>query len=139
MLFAYPKAASSLGLFTALLFSLSACTSPLSSSQIDREAYLQSLIGQSSEQIDQNLDLKRLGYQQISGPHLSGQQLSYIVQRPLTIPLPIAQFPAAGTGAVPIPTNISPVTGYDVNLQCKISFLLKNNIATAVRTTGRTC
>ena len=139
MLFAYPKAASSLGLFTALLFSLSACASPLSSSQIDREAYLQSFIGQSSELIDQNLDLKRLGYQQISGPHLSEQQLSYIVQRPLTIPLPIAQFPAAGTGAVPIPTNISPVTGYDVNLQCKISFLLKNNIATAVRTTGRTC
>ncbi|HJF28810.1 MAG TPA: hypothetical protein K8V79_11365 [Acinetobacter lwoffii] len=139
MLFAYPKAASSLGLFTALLFSLSACTSPLSSSQIDREAYLQSFIGQSSELIDQNLDLKRLGYQQISEPHLSEQQLSYIVQRPLTIPLPIAQFPAAGTGAVPIPTNISPVTGYDVNLQCKISFLLKNNIATAVRTTGRTC
>ena len=139
MLFAYPKAASSLGLFTALLFSLSACTSPLSSSQIDREAYLQSFIGQSSELIDQNLDLKRLGYQQISEPHLSEQQLSYIVQRPLTIPLPIAQFPAAGTGAVPIPTNISPVTGYDVNLQCKISFLLKDNIATAVRTTGRTC
>lgn len=139
MLFAYPKAANSLGLFTALLFSLSACTSPLSSSQIDREAYLQSFIGQSSELIDQNLDLKRLGYQQISEPHLSEQQLSYIVQRPLTIPLPIAQFPAAGTGAVPIPTNISPVTGYDVNLQCKISFLLKDNIATAVRTTGRTC
>lgn len=94
---------------------------------------------QSSQYIDRNLDLKRLGYQQISEPELSSQQLSYVVERPVTVPLPIAQFPAAGTGTVPVPVTVSPASGYDVNLQCKITFLLKDNIATSVSLTGRTC
>lgn len=119
---------------------LSACTTT-SSTTAQRDAYLQQFIGQSSQLIDQTLDLKRLGYQQISGPERSAKQLSYVVQRPITItiPLPVAQFPATGTGTVPIPVSVSPAGGYDVKLQCKITFLLKDNIATAVRTTGRTC
>ena len=117
---------------------LSACSTTSSTTAAQRDAYLQQFIGQSSQLIDQTLDLKRLGYQQVSGPELSAQQLSYVVQRPVAIPLPVAQFPAAG-GAVPIPVPVSPSGGYDVNLQCKITFLLKDNIATAVRTTGRTC
>jgi len=115
---------------------LGAC-STTSSTTAQRDAYLQQFIGQSSQLIDQTLDLKRLGYQQISGPERSAKQLSYVVQRP--IPLPVAQFPATGTGTVPIPVSVSPAGGYDVKLQCKITFLLKDNIATAVRTTGRTC
>ncbi|WP_312326540.1 hypothetical protein [Acinetobacter sp.] len=117
---------------------LSACTTTFSTTA-QRDAYLQQFIGQSSQLIDQILDLKRLGYQQISGPERSAKQLSYVVQRPITIPLPVAQFPATGTGTVPIPVSVSPTGGYDVKLQCKITFLLKDNIATAVRTTGRTC
>lgn len=117
---------------------LSAC-STTSSTTAQRDAYLQQFIGQSSQLIDQTLDLKRLGYQQISGPERSAKQLSYVVQRPITIPLPVAQFTATGTGTVPIPVSVSPAGGYDVKLQCKITFLLKDNIATAVRTTGRTC
>lgn len=117
---------------------LIACTTT-SSTTAQRDAYLQQFIGQSSQLIDQTLDLKRLGYQQISEPERSAKQLSYVVQRPITIPLPVAQFPATGTGTVPIPISVSPAGGYDVKLQCKITFLLKDNIATAVRTTGRTC
>ena len=117
---------------------LGACTTT-SSTTAQRDAYLQQFIGQSSQLIDQTLDLKRLGYQQISEPERSAKQLSYVVQRPITIPLPVAQFPATGTGTVPIPVSVSPAGGYDVKLQCKITFLLKDNIATAVRTTGRTC
>jgi hypothetical protein len=117
---------------------LSACSTTLSTTA-QRDAYLQQFIGQSSQLIDQTLDLKRLGYQQISEPERSAKQLSYVVQRPITIPLPVAQFPATGTGTVPIPVSVSPAGGYDVKLQCKITFLLKDNIATAVRTTGRTC
>ncbi|WP_312586097.1 hypothetical protein [Acinetobacter sp.] len=135
MQFSYPQL--SLGILASIL--IAGCAHSPSTSQTDREAYLQQFIGQSSQLIDQTLDLKRLGYQQVSGPELSAQQLSYVVQRPITIPLPVAQFPAAGTGTVPIPVSVSPAGGYDVKLQCKITFLLKDNIATAVRTTGRTC
>ncbi|MDH5820818.1 MULTISPECIES: hypothetical protein [Acinetobacter] len=126
----------SLGILASVL--IAGCAHSPNMGQSDREAYLQQFVGQSSQLIDQTLDLKRLGYQQFSGPELSAQQLSYVVQRPVAIPLPVAQFPAAG-GAVPIPVPVSPSGGYDVNLQCKITFLLKDNIATAVRTTGRTC
>ncbi|MFH7347853.1 hypothetical protein L1A45_04295 [Acinetobacter variabilis] len=122
-----------------LLLGLSGCAQTPTISQTDREAYLQQFIGQSSQYIDRNLDLKRLGYQQISEPELSSQQLSYVVERPVTAPLPIAQFPAAGTGTVPVPVTVSPASGYDVNLQCKITFLLKDNIATSVSLSGRTC
>lgn len=122
-----------------LLLGLSGCAQTPSISQTDRETYLQQFIGQSSQYIDRNLDLKRLGYQQISEPELSSQQLSYVVERAVTVPLPIAQFPAAGTGTVPVPVTVSPASGYDVNLQCKITFLLKDNIATSVSLTGRTC
>ncbi|WP_180178952.1 hypothetical protein [Acinetobacter sp. YH12041] len=122
-----------------LLLGLSGCAQTPTISQTDREAYLQQFIGQSSQYIDRNLDLKRLGYQQISEPELSSQQLSYVVERPVTVPLPIAQFPAAGTGTVPVPVTVSPTSGYDVNLQCKITFLLKDNIATSVSLTGQTC
>ncbi len=118
---------------------LSACSTTSSTTAAQRDAYLQQFIGQSSQLIDQTLDLKRLGYQQISEPERSAKQLSYVVQRPITIPLPVAQFPATGTGTVPIPVSVSPAGGYDVKLQCKITFLLKDNIVTAVRTTGRTC
>lgn len=111
---------------------MTGCTHSPTTTPTEREAYLQQFIGQSSQFIDQNLDLKRLGYQQVSGPILSARQLSYVVQRPISIPLP-----SAGNGPVPIP--ISPADSYDVDLQCKITFLLKNNIATAVRTSGRTC
>ena len=120
-------------------FSLLSACSTTSSTTVQRDACLQQFIGQSSQLIDQTLDLKRLGYQQISGPERSAKQLSYVVQRPITIPLPVAQFPTTGTGTVPIPVSVSPAGGYDVKLQCKITFLLKDNIATAVRTTGRTC
>lgn len=122
-----------------LLLGLSGCAQTPTISQTDREAYLQQFIGQSSQYIDRNLDPKRLGYQQISEPELSSQQLSYVVERPVTVPLPIAQFPAAGTGTVPVPVTVSPASGYDVNLQCKITFLLKDNIATSVSLSGRTC
>ena len=114
-----------------LLLGLSGCAQTPTISQTDREAYLQQFIGQSSQYIDRNLDLKRLGYQQISEPEL--------VERPVTVPLPIAQFPTAGTGTVPVPVTVSPASGYDVNLQCKITFLLKDNIATSVSLSGRTC
>ena|SRR5690606_3050216 len=116
----------------SIVIGMTGCTHSPTTTPTEREAYLQQFIGQSSQFIDQNLDLKRLGYQQVSGPKLSANQLSYVVQRPISIPLPSAE-----SGPVPIP--ISPADSYDIDLQCKITFLLKNNIATAVRTSGRTC
>ncbi|WP_347454678.1 hypothetical protein [Acinetobacter thermotolerans] len=122
-----------------MLLLLTACATTPTLSQAEREAYLKQFIGQSSETIYANLDLSKLGYQQVYEPELFAQQLVYIVQRPVTIPLSVAQHPVAGTGTVPIPVTHSPSQGYDVNLQCKIVFELKDNIAQSVSSTGRTC
>ena len=122
-----------------MLLLLSACTNTPTLSQAERDAYLQQYIGQSSQTIYANLDLSKLGYQQVNEPVLSAGQLVYIVQRPVALPLSVAQHPVAGTGTVPIPVTHSPSRGYDVNLQCKIVFELKDNIAQAVKYTGRTC
>jgi len=92
-----------------MLLLLSACTHTPTLSQAERDAYLQQYIGQSSQTI------------------------------PVALPLSVAQHPVAGTGTVPIPVTHSPSRGYDVNLQCKIVFELKDNIAQAVKYTGRTC
>lgn len=122
-----------------MLLLLTACATTPTMTQAEREAYLKQFIGQSSETIYANLDLSKLGYQQVYEPELSSQQLVYIVQRPVALPLSVAQHPVAGTGTVPIPVTHSPSRGYDVNLQCKIVFELKDNIAQSVSYTGRTC
>ncbi len=126
-------------IWPGMLLLLSACSHTPTLSPAQRDAYLQQFIGQSSDTIYSQLDLSKLGYQQVNEPILSAQQLVYIVQRPVALPLSVAQHPVAGTGSVPIPVAASPSRGYDVNLQCKIIFILKENIAQAVKYTGRTC
>lgn len=122
-------------LATVLISSLTACHT-LTTNQFDRELYLQSFIGQSSQFIYSHLDLTKIGYQSNSEPTLTSHQLSYSIQRQLMIPISVAQFPTAGIGSVPIPSTSQ---SYDVELQCRIVFQLKDNIATSVTSTGRTC
>lgn len=124
---------------TCVAIGLSACQSTSKTPQIDRDTYLQQFIGQSSQSIRSRLNLKQLGYQQVSNATINNNELIYTVQRPLAIPLPVAQFPVVGTGAVPIPLNNSAANRYDYNLVCTIRFKLKNNIAQSVQYTGRTC
>lgn len=128
---------SSVVIFSAILLSACATTSTMTS--YERHRYLASFIGQSSETIRTDLDLSQLGYQNISPAELYPDRLSYRVARPVSIPLPMADNPAMGLGsgaAVPIPSSTH---SYDVELSCLIEFKLKNNIATDVQFTGRTC
>ncbi len=122
----------------ALSIFLYACsTMPIS--QFDREQYLQSFIGQTSQSIYSNLDLTQIGYEQSQEPVLIAHQLTYIIQRSVMIPLSVAQSPVTGTGSIPIPNTATASQRYDVELQCRIVFQLKDNIATSVAYTGRTC
>lgn len=128
---------SSVAIFSAILLSACATTSTMTS--YERHRYLASFIGQSSETIRTHLNLSHLGYQNISPAEIHPDRLSYRVARPVSIPLPMADNPAMGLGsgaAVPIPSGTH---SYDVELSCLIEFKLKNNIATDVQFTGRTC
>ena len=120
-------------------FVLASCTTTPTSSTYERERYLTSFIGKSSQTIQSQLNLSQLGYQNISAGKLSPDRLTYRVARPISIPIPMADNPAMDLGsgaAVPIPSSSN---RYDIDLNCVIEFSLKNNIATDVRLTGRTC
>lgn len=116
--------------------SLTACTT---TSQFDRELYLKSFIGKSSEYIYNNLDLSKIGYQVNQAPVLNQNQLAYSIERTLMIPIPMTQPTISGTGVIPIPVTASSTQGYEATLQCRIVFQLNNNIAQSVSYTGQTC
>lgn len=126
-----------LGLF-AITYLLYACASTPMMSAADRENYLQRYIGQSSAQIQAHLNLANLGYQNASKPILSDHALTYTVLRSVSIPIPMAQNPALGTGAGTV-VPIQPVQSYETDLKCQISFQLDQGIAKSVRMSGRTC
>ena len=129
-----------LGLLS-VLFLLIGCASSPTLSTAQREAYLQQFIGKSSQEIRTQLNLNQIGYQQADAPVLSANRLTYTVARAINIPIPMAQNPAMGMGAgtvVPIPVG-SATQGYDVHLNCQISFILEHDIAKALQMTGRTC
>ncbi len=133
------KFLSLFGLGVSLLL-LHGCVSSPSMNAMQREAYLQQFIGKSSEDIRAQLDLSRLGYQQLRAPELRGNALIYTAARAISIPVPMAQNPALGMGAgsaVPVPGTAA--NSYDVNLSCQIRFQLEQNTAKAVHLTGRTC
>lgn len=118
---------------------VTACTTTPTTTPMQRDAYLQQFIGQSSQAIQAKLDLGSIGYQQVLSPTVNDQTLTYTVIRPMTIPVPMAKNPAdIDSGAIPI--QIAPrAQSYDVNLQCKIVYYLEQNIAKSVHYTGRTC
>lgn len=116
-----------------------ACTTTSQTTAMQRDLYLEQFIGQSSQQIQANLDLTRLGYQQVQSASVTPNRITYTVIRPIAIPLSIPQSIAGSQpGAVPIQVNSNPER-YDVHLQCIIVFTLENQIAKSVHYTGRTC
>ena len=133
------KFLSLFGLGVSLLL-LHGCASSPSMNAMQREAYLQQFIGKSSDDIRAQLDLSRLGYQQLRAPELRGNALIYTAARAISIPVPMAQNPALGMGAgTAIPVPGAAAQSYDVHLHCRISFRLERNIAKEVQLTGRTC
>lgn len=116
-----------------------ACTTTSQTTAMQRDLYLEQFIGQSSQYIQANLDLTRLGYQQVQSATVTPNRITYTVIRPIALPLSIPQSIAGSQpGAVPIQVNSNPER-YDVHLQCIIVFTLENQIAKSVHYTGRTC
>lgn len=108
------------------------CTTT-TTTQRDRDGHLQQFLGQTTQHIRQNLDLKQLGYYDVSEVMVRDHQLIYRIQRPVTIPTPTA----IGIGAVPLPLDSS--SKYDISITCEIIYHIQNNIAQSVSYTGRTC
>ena len=121
------------------LVGLQACTS-MNQERINLHDYLQPFIGQSATSIQQQLDLKPLGFQTLAQPQRQNQQLVYTVLRPLRIPIPIAQSTDMNAQNIPIQSAGDASNSYDLNLQCHIIFVLdQQNIARSIQYQGKGC
>ncbi len=110
---------------------------------VQLQDYLQPYIGQSADNIQQNLNLKSLGFQTLKQPTHTDQQLVFTVLRPINIPVPIVQT-YAGAGPTMIGTRLGATTtsqqSYDVNFYCHIIFELdQQQIARSIRYEGKAC
>ena len=117
---------------------LQACATS-SQPKVNLSEYLQQFIGQSAQNIRQNIDLKSLGYQTLDQPSLLNNQLSYTILRPINIPTPMVSNVDIGGTAVPLQLSNRSANSYDVNFNCKIIFNLKNQIAESIQYEGKAC
>lgn len=122
-------------LFILSLFTLCACTHINSPQHIVLDQNLNHYIGQTSTNIQQNLNLQDLGYQTNNKIVKTDQELNYTILRPLRIPI-ISSSTYSNT---PATTDSGTNDIYDVSLQCKITFHLKNDIAQSISYSGEAC
>lgn len=106
--------------------------------------YLQPYIGQSADNIQQNLNLRSLGFQTLKQPQKTNDNLIFTVLRPINIPIPIAQsFGDASSpmsGSVRLGSVSTSQQSYDVNFYCHIIFELdQQQIARSIRYEGKAC
>ncbi len=86
-----------------------------------------------------HLQLSQIDYQQVGTVEQTKRALRYQVIRPVRIPIPMAQHPTTGIGAVPLNIGIPSHESYDVALTCDLYFRLQQGIATAVYVSGQRC
>ena len=106
-----------------IILSLQACTTAYQN-RTSLPDYLQLFIGQSATIIQQQFDLKPLGFQTIVQPIKQSNQLIYTAIRPIRIPIPIAQSAELGAQNIPIQSAGNTDSTYDLNLKCHIIFEL---------------
>ena len=122
--------------FTALLAGCQTSTTR----QVNLEEYLQQFIGSSSSDIQKNLDFKALGYQTTKDVQSSDSALSYTILRPVSIPMPgNATVGTNSMGAPVIRYDTTAIPTYDINFNCKVTFILKDGIAQSIQYLGKAC
>ena len=118
-----------------IILSLQACTTAYQN-RTSLPDYLQPFIGQSATIIQQQFDLKPLGFQTIAQPIKQSNQLIYTVIRPIRIP--ITQSAELGAQNIPIQSASNTDSTYDLNLKCHIIFELdQQQIARSIRHEGK--
>ncbi|OCZ61733.1 hypothetical protein A7P21_05830 [Acinetobacter seifertii] len=121
-----------------MLIYLNGCaTAPRQS--VNLQEYLKSFLGKSSTTIQQELNLRSLGFQIAHVPEKTSNQLIYTILRPLSIPIPMVSNVEMGGNPVPIQSGTLGSNSYDVNFSCKVLFQLKNDIAESIQYQGKAC
>ena len=127
-----------ISLFSVILIHFNGCaTAPRQS--VDLQEYLKSFLGKSSTTIQQELNLRSLGFQIAHVPEKTSNQLIYTILRPLSIPIPMVSNLEMGGNPVPIQSGALGSNSYDINFSCKVIFQLKNDIAESIQYQGKAC
>ncbi|MEN8349277.1 hypothetical protein ABFP31_12035 [Acinetobacter nosocomialis] len=106
---------------------------------VDLQEYLKGFLGKSSTTIQQELNLRGLGFQIAHVPQKTSNQLIYTILRPLSIPIPMVSNVEMGGNPVPIQSGNLSGNSYDINFNCKVIFKLKNDIAESIQYEGKAC
>ncbi|ENR2980750.1 hypothetical protein [Acinetobacter nosocomialis] len=127
-----------ISLFSMMLIYLNGCATAPSQS-VGLQEYLKSFLGKSSTTIQQELNLRSLGFQIAYVPEKTSNQLIYTILRPLSIPIPMVSNVEMGGNPVPIQSGTLGSNSYEVNFSCKVIFQLKNDIAESIQYEGKAC
>lgn len=127
-----------IGLLCLIMMNVIGCTSHPRQS-IDLQEYLKSFLGRSSATIQQDLNLRSLGFQVLKIPQKTQDQLIYTILRPINIPIPMVTNVDMRGNSVAIQSGNLRGNSYDVNFNCKVIFQLKNNIAESIQYEGKAC
>ncbi|SST15585.1 hypothetical protein [Acinetobacter baumannii] len=127
-----------MSLLSFMLLNINGCASHPRQS-VDLQEYLKNFIGKSSTTIQQDLNLRSLGFQVARTPQKTSDQLIYTILRPLSIPIPMVSNVDMRGGSVPIQSGNLSGNSYDINFNCKVIFKLKNDIAESIQYEGIAC
>lgn len=127
-----------IGLLSFIMIYLNGCASHLHQS-VDLQEYLKGFLGKSSDSIQQDINLRSLGFQVTNTPQKTPNQLIYTILRPLSIPIPMVSNVDMRGGSVPIQSGSLSSNSYDLNFNCKVIFQLKNDIAESIQYEGKAC
>ena len=115
------------------------CTSTPQPQQ-DLPNYLDQFIGQSEATLKSSLNFKQFGYLNNSKPVMTANKvLVYRIQRPLAIPMPTFTANTGGLHGSTASTNVSFSEGYNVYLNCDISFHFEQEKVSKWTYAGRAC
>jgi hypothetical protein len=106
---------------------------------VNLQEYLKAYLGKSSTTIQQELNLRSLGFQLAHAPQKTPNQLIYTILRPLSIPIPMVSNVEMGGNPVPIQSATLGSNSYDVNFNCKVIFQLNHDIAESIQYQGKAC
>ena len=113
-----------------MLIYLNGCATAPSQS-VGLQEYLKSFLGKSSTTIQQELNLRSLGFQIAHVPEKTSNQLIYTI--------PMVSNVEMGGNPVPIQSGTLGSNSYEVNFSCKVIFQLKNDIAESIQYEGKAC
>lgn len=127
-----------IGLLCLIMMNVNGCASHPRQS-VNLQEYLKGFLGKPAATIQQDLNLRSLGFQVLKTPQKTQDQLIYTILRPINIPIPMVSNVDMRGNSVAIQSGNLGGNSYDVNFNCKVIFQLKNNIAQSIQYEGKAC